>query len=103
MNLFSRLCVAAPIRSNILLVDRKVFIAFIVSKYAIFEELIGQFSSVFVFNLFVFNFIAELIVNNANPGADAGQCPYIKLYIRQRQVPPELRYAAPPLDHRRRA
>ncbi|MGY2902327.1 hypothetical protein ACVWVY_001348 [Bradyrhizobium sp. URHC0002] len=59
-----------------------MFIAFIVSKHAILEELIGQFGPVCVFNFFfVFNVIAELIVNNANPGADAGQCPHIKLYV----------------------
>ena len=74
------LYVAAPIRSENG-VYRKARIAFVVPKNSILEELIGQFGPVFVFDFFVFNFIAELIVNNANPCADAGQCPHIKRYI----------------------
>ena len=69
------LYVGAPIGSEHR-VYRKALIAFVVPKYAILEELIGQFGPVFVFN-----FIVELIVNDADPRADAGQRPYIKRYI----------------------
>src|ERR1700688_1459308 len=55
----------------------KALIAFIVSKHTIFEELIGLFGPVFVSDYL----IIVLVINDANPSADAGQCPHIKRYI----------------------
>src|SRR6478609_5919761 len=53
----------------------EALIAFVVSKHAILEELIGLFRPGFVFNSI------KLIVDDPNPGADAGQSPHLKLYI----------------------
>ena len=73
--LIQGLGVAAPIRSKHR-IYRKALIAFVVSKHAILEELIGQFGPVLCFQR-----LTELIVDDPNPRADAGQSPHIKLYI----------------------
>src|SRR5260370_6559583 len=66
------LYVAAPIWSEDG-VYGKALIAFIVSKHAIPEEFIGLVGPIFIF--------IELIVDDPNPSADAGQCPHIKCYL----------------------
>ena len=62
----------------------ETLIAFIVPKYAVPEEFIGQFGSAFVF--FFEGFFIELIVDDANPGADARQRPHIKLIVERLAV-----------------
>ncbi len=62
-----RFKVIAPVRSEYG-IYRKALIAFIVAKYPIPEKFIGLFDVV----------VIELIVDDPDPGADAGQRPYVK-------------------------
>ena len=78
---------AAPIRRK-RPVYGKVLIAFIVPENPVPEKLMGQFDPVLIYDLIFIGRIID-VIDDTNPGIDAGQCPHIKIYLVLRADAPE--------------